>query len=225
MLSPAIVVLEDVDLVAEERTMVGHASNPVLFDLLNELDGFEGDADVAFILTTNRADLLEPALAARPGRVDLAVGIGVPGQDARRRLLALYAGGLDLRAEDLEPVVASTEGVSAPFIKELVRKAAVLAAQSQEPPQAPERTSGADADPTAAVAAPLTLTDEHLQGALDELVNETSALTRVLLGGAQSEAGADRRGPEAADRAATPPAWPWARARPASAVWTSAGRP
>jgi cell division protease FtsH len=78
MLSPAIVVLEDVDLVAEERTMVGHASNPVLFDLLNELDGIEGDADVALTLTTNRADLLDPALAARPGRVDLAVGIGVP---------------------------------------------------------------------------------------------------------------------------------------------------
>ena len=41
----------------------------------NSLAGMEliQDADVIFVLTTNRADLLEPALAARPGRVDQAV--------------------------------------------------------------------------------------------------------------------------------------------------------
>jgi hypothetical protein len=152
------------------------------------------DADVAFILTTNRADLLEPALAARPGRVDLAVGIGVPGQDARRRLLALYARGLDLRAEDLEAVVARTEGASAAFIKELVRKAAVLATQSQGPPPAPGRAPGTGA--TAEDAAPLTVTDEHLQWALDELLDETSELTRVLLG-ASPGAGSGPPEPEA----------------------------
>jgi cell division protease FtsH len=195
MLSPAIVVLEDVDLVAEERGRFGHMSNPVLFDLLNELDGIEEDADVAFILTTNRADLLEPALAARPGRVDLAVGIGVPGQDARRRLLTLYADGLDLRAEDLERVMARTEGVSAAFIKELVRKAAVLAAQGQAPATAREEAPGTGAMATAAGAAPLTVTDEHLQGALDELLDETGALTRVLLGGAHPASTARGAGP------------------------------
>ena len=36
------------------------------------MDGLNSGADVTFLLTTNRADLLEPALAARPGRVDLA---------------------------------------------------------------------------------------------------------------------------------------------------------
>ena len=39
------------------------------------------DADVVFVLTTNRADLLEPALAARPGRVDQAVELGLPDAD------------------------------------------------------------------------------------------------------------------------------------------------
>jgi cell division protease FtsH len=196
MLSPAIVVLEDVDLVAEERGMFGHMSNPVLFDLLNEMDGMQEDADVAFILTSNRADLLEPALAARPGRVDLAVGIGLPGQDARRRLLTLYAGGLDLRAEDLEPVVARTEGVSGAFIKELVRKAAMLAAQSQAAAPVPGQASGTDATVAATGAKRLTVTDEHLQSALDELLDETGTLTRVLLGGAP-RAGAGSRDPEA----------------------------
>jgi hypothetical protein len=59
-LAPSLVVLEDVDLVAEERTMHG-AAGYVLFELLNELDGMADDADVAVVLTTNRPDLLEPA--------------------------------------------------------------------------------------------------------------------------------------------------------------------
>lgn len=42
------------------------------------------DADVAVVLTTNRPDLLEPALAARPGRVDLAVEVPLPDEECRR---------------------------------------------------------------------------------------------------------------------------------------------
>src|SRR5262249_5134868 len=52
-LQPSIVILEDVDLVAEERTRreAGCAS-PLLFELLNEMDGLADDADVLFLLTT-----------------------------------------------------------------------------------------------------------------------------------------------------------------------------
>ena len=52
------------DLVAEERTRPGAAcTGPLLFELLNQMDGLADDADVLFLLTTNRPDLLEPALA------------------------------------------------------------------------------------------------------------------------------------------------------------------
>ena len=88
-------MLEDVDLVAEERSL-GPASSPVLFDLLDAMDGAAPDADLLFLLTTNRADLLEPALAARPGRVDVAVEIELPDAAARERLLALYGRGVPL---------------------------------------------------------------------------------------------------------------------------------
>jgi SpoVK/Ycf46/Vps4 family AAA+-type ATPase len=77
LLQPAMVILEDVDLVAEERTSP-HACGPLLFELLNQMDGLADDADVVFLLTTNRPDLLEPALAARPGRVDQAIEIPLP---------------------------------------------------------------------------------------------------------------------------------------------------
>ena len=88
-LQPSMVVVEDVDLIAEQRESRG-GQHPLLFQLLNEMDGLGEDADVAFLLTTNRADLLEPALAQRPGRVDHAAELPLPDADARRRLMRLY---------------------------------------------------------------------------------------------------------------------------------------
>ena len=51
----------------------------LLNKLLNEMDGLKGDADILFLLTTNRPEALEQALAARPGRVDQAIGDCVAG--------------------------------------------------------------------------------------------------------------------------------------------------
>ena len=172
MLQPGIVILEDVDLVAQHR-MYGEYGNPLLFDVLNEMDGIEEDADVAFLLTTNRADLLEPALAARPGRVDLAIDIPLPDADARRRLLELYARGLELRLDDPDSVVAATAGVTASFMKELVRKSALVAAL---------RDGGGD---------PLVVTDADLSSALGELLDEGNALTRALLGAGEPPPGTE----------------------------------
>jgi cell division protease FtsH len=160
-LAPSLVVLEDVDLVAQERTYGPFGSSPVLFELMNEMDGLGDDADVAFVLTTNRPDALEPALAARPGRVDLAVELPLPDEDARRRLLALYGRGLRLEAVDAEEVVRRTSGVTASFVKELLRRAALAAAEAGRG----------------------TVTHEDVVGVLDDLLAETSSLTRVLLGG------------------------------------------
>ena len=123
-----MVVLEDIDLVAQERTMMGMGATSLLFQLLNEMDGIGEDADVIFLMTTNRADLLEPALAARPGRVDQAVEFPLPDDEARARLIRLFGSGLELQLTDEAAVVAATEGVSPAFLRELVRKAALQAA-------------------------------------------------------------------------------------------------
>jgi hypothetical protein len=187
MLEPAVVVLEDVDLVAMDRGYAAYGSSPVLFDVLNEMDGMAEDADVAFLLTTNRADLLEPALAARPGRVDLAVEIPLPDGEARRRLIALYGRGLDLKLHDVDAVVRRTAGVTASFVKELMRKAALFAVTAGD---GGDRTQG-----------PPTVTDEHVGAALDELMAEGNALTRALLGGSRHQ--------DAPDEAALRPGAEW----------------
>jgi cell division protease FtsH len=171
-LQPSAVIVEDVDLIAEER-MPRMGQHPLLFQLLNEMDGLAEDADVTFLLTTNRADLLEQALAQRPGRVDHAALLPLPDAEARGRLIHLYQGSLRLDLNDPDAVIARTEGVTASFIKELLRRAALFAAESAE-----QVTSDAGQD-----SQPLRVTDQHLTAALDQLLDTRNELTRLLLGG------------------------------------------
>lgn len=127
LLQPSLVVIEDIDLVAKERVTSGMScEEPLLNQLLNEMDGLAQDAEIIFILTTNRPELLEEALAARPGRVDQAVKFAAPSAAERTRLALLYAADVELLPEVVEKVVGVTQGASAAFIKELVRRAIQL---------------------------------------------------------------------------------------------------
>lgn len=65
-------------------------------------------------------------------------------------------------------MIERTDGVTAAFLKELLRKAALLSCE---------------ADPTDAPDAPIRVTDTHLAAALDQLLDSRNQLTRILLGG------------------------------------------
>jgi hypothetical protein len=158
---PSMVVLEDVDLVAEERTRPDASCTVLLFELLNQMDGLADDADVIFLLTTNRPDILEPALAARPGRVDQAIEVPLPDRRCRQQLFDLYGNGLRLRLNSVDSIIERTEGASAAFIRELMRKAALFAADEKDE---------------------IEIEDRHIDEALHELVIEGGELTRTLLG-------------------------------------------
>ena len=181
-LQPAMIVVEDVDLIAEERGM-HPGQHPLLFQLLNEMDGLAEDADVVFLLTTNRADVLEPALAQRPGRVDQAVAIDLPDLDARRRLFALYRGDLDVDESRLDTVLERLEGVTASFLKELLRRAALVAAADQAG-QADDGSGEGSGDGSGDGSddGPLRVSADHLDDALDELLHTRNSMTRALLG-------------------------------------------
>ena len=168
LLQPSTVILEDVDLVAEERSRQSTGTNAVLFELLNQMDGLAEDADVLFVLTSNRPELLEPALASRPGRIDEAIEVPLPDAECRSRLLDLYGRGLQLEITDRDRVLERTEGGSASLIKEVLRKAALLAAEAS------------DDDP-------LIVTDAHLDQAITDVVEGGGALTKTLLGMRPSE--------------------------------------
>ena len=161
LLAPSIVVLEDVDILAEDRQT--NRCPLVLHELLNEMDGLGPRDEVTFLLTTNRPEVLEPALTGRPGRIDQAVAFPLPDEKGRQRLFALYGRGLDLAGVQLDEWVEQTAGTSPAFIEELLRKAALIAA---------ERNG----------SIPLQLTNGDLRDAMQELVLFGGELTQRLLG-------------------------------------------
>ena len=132
------------------------------------MDGLADDADVLFVLTTNRPDVLEPALASRPGRVDEAIAFPLPDAEGRRRLFALYGKGLALELSNLDAFIGRTENVSPAFIRELLRKAALFATE--------------DGDP-------LVVRDRHVDDALHDLVVHGGDLTMSLLGARKGRSG------------------------------------
>jgi len=122
LLEPSIVVIEDVDLIAGDRAELGTCEEVLLNKLLNEMDGLNEEADILFILTSNRPQALERALASRPGRVDQAIEFPLPDHDGRQKLVRLYSRGVDLSDDVVQAIVRKTEKVSAAFIKELMRR-------------------------------------------------------------------------------------------------------
>jgi hypothetical protein len=125
-LQPAMIVFEDIDLVAEERDSNGLAT--VLGELMNQIDGCEPDEQVLFVMNTNSLERLESAVRNRPGRVDQIIAIPLPDVDARRRLIRQFAAAVKLSPEsDLQKVLRATDGLTPATLKEVVKRATVSA--------------------------------------------------------------------------------------------------
>ncbi len=162
LLAPSLVILEDVDLIGADRRNNRHGA--LLHDLLDEMDGLGAGSDIVFLLTTNRPEILEPALASRPGRVDQAIYFPLPDLECRRRLFAQFRRGLDVSGLDLEAMLARTDGASPAFLKELFRRAVLLALER------------------GAAGEPLPVTGEDFERSLRELLQAGGTLTRNFLG-------------------------------------------
>jgi len=168
LLQPSLVVVEDVDLIARERTEMDACRQALLHRLLNEMDGLREDAEVMFLLTTNRPELLETALASRPGRIDQAIEFPLPDAEGREKLIRLYSEGIDLPDELVQAVVRKTDKVSGAFIRELMRRSVQFHL---------ERSEQASIDV------------EDVEGALEEMLFRGGSLNLKLLGAQERIAG------------------------------------
>jgi AAA+ superfamily predicted ATPase len=164
LLQPSIVVLEDVDLIGRDREHMSPGTESLLNRLLNEMDGLRADAEILFLLTTNRPESLERALAARPGRVDQAIEFPLPDEAGRRKLIRLYAAGAAVSDEVVGHTARITDGVSASFIKELMRRAIQFHLECR---------SDGDA---------VQILQNDVDQAIDELLFVGGSLNRTLLG-------------------------------------------
>src|SRR5580692_12021686 len=122
------------------------------------------DADILFVLTTNRPEQLEGALASRPGRIDQAIEVPLPDDIGRKKLVQLYGKGLPLGDAVVDAAAQRTKGVSAAFIKELMRRIAQASIA---------RDGGASVE------------SSDISEALDDMLFAGGKLNVKLLGGAQ----------------------------------------
>jgi ATP-dependent 26S proteasome regulatory subunit len=143
---------------------MGPCEESLLNKLLNEMDGLKEDSEILFVLTTNRPEQLEGALAGRPGRIDQAIEVPLPDDIGRTKLVQLYGKGLPLDPTIVAEVAQRTKGVSAAFIKELMRRIAQASIA---------RDGGSSVD-----------TDD-IGEALDEMLFAGGKLNIKLLGGAR----------------------------------------
>ena len=165
-LQPSIVVIEDVDLIGRSREKRDSPGAESLLNLLlNEMDGLKEDADILFILTTNRPEGIEAALASRPGRIDEAIEVPLPDEECRTQLVALYGQQLTFADGAVAAIVGGAAGSSAAFVKELVRRVA-------------QRSLSRNADGR--------IVSEDVETVLGDIAANGSDLRRRLLGAASS---------------------------------------
>jgi cell division protease FtsH len=117
-LAPALVLLEDIDLVVGTRS---GRHDIALHDFLTALDGaMSRHTDVVTVATTNDARALDDA-AVRAARFDRIIELPLPDAPLRAAILRRYLGPLADRVE-LAAVAGVTEGASGADLRELVRR-------------------------------------------------------------------------------------------------------
>ena len=123
--APSIIVIEDADLIGKERDV--NNFTPLLGELFNSLDNLASSDNVCVIFTTNRIKSLEGALSDRPGRIDVIVEFPLPVPELRLKLMKLYSRFSDTEAGAFSKMVEETEGCTPALIKELVKRAVLMA--------------------------------------------------------------------------------------------------
>lgn len=89
-LSPSLVVMEDLDLIAGTRDSFRHGGSNPLGEMLNQLDGLEKHEAVVLIGSTNRAASLDDALRDRPGRFDRIFTVDKPNSALAKQIAQNY---------------------------------------------------------------------------------------------------------------------------------------
>jgi SpoVK/Ycf46/Vps4 family AAA+-type ATPase len=127
LLQPALLVLEDVDLVFTARDVNYQAA--ILGELLDQMDGLRPHEDIGFVLTTNALDRIESAIKDRPGRISQCIHLGPPESELRRRYLARYLTSYAAPGLDLDRLVSRSAGATQAFLKDWVHRSVQIASE------------------------------------------------------------------------------------------------
>jgi cell division protease FtsH len=131
--APCIIFIDEIDAVGRHRGAGLGGGNDereqTLNQLLVEMDGFDPNEGIIVIASTNRPDVLDPALL-RPGRFDRQVVVPNPDIVGRERILRVHMRNVPLAADvDVKVIARGTPGFSGADLANLVNEAALMAAR------------------------------------------------------------------------------------------------
>ncbi|MEP6902525.1 MAG: ATP-dependent zinc metalloprotease FtsH [Actinomycetota bacterium] len=131
--APCIIFIDEIDAVGRHRGAGlggGHDEREqTLNQLLVEMDGFESNDGVILMASTNRPDVLDPALL-RPGRFDRQVVVSYPDVRGREGILKVHTRKIPLDENvDVNIIARGTPGFTGADLANLVNEAALIAAR------------------------------------------------------------------------------------------------
>jgi transitional endoplasmic reticulum ATPase len=128
--APCIVYFDEIDAIAPIRGLgFGDSvvTERVITQLLTEMDGIQSLENVVVLASTNRPDMLDPALL-RPGRFDRLIYVPPPDYEARLEIFKVHTRNMPLAEDvDLQQLARMTEGYSGSDIEAVCREAGMLA--------------------------------------------------------------------------------------------------
>jgi len=129
--SPCIIFLDEIDAVGRRRGAGlggGHDEREqTLNAILVEMDGFDTAEGIIILASTNRPDILDPALL-RPGRFDRQVVVDMPDLKGREEILKVHARNVKLDPDvDLKVLARGTPGFSGADLAAVMNEGALLA--------------------------------------------------------------------------------------------------
>ncbi|KAK8476505.1 hypothetical protein V6N13_118208 [Hibiscus sabdariffa] len=128
---PCIIFIDEIDAICGRRLRDGTGADReiqrTMMELLNQLDGFDQLGNVKMLMTTNRPDMLDPALL-RPGRIDKKIEIPLPNEHSRLEILKIHAARVTKQGEiDYEAVVKLSEGFNGADLRNVCTEAGTFA--------------------------------------------------------------------------------------------------
>jgi len=129
--APSIIFMDEIDSIGSTRVAGEHGGDSevqrTMLELLNQLDGFEGNQGIKVIMATNRIDILDDALL-RPGRIDRKIEFPNPDESARVSILKIHSRKMNLMRDiNFQKVAAQMGGSSAAETKAVCTEAGIFA--------------------------------------------------------------------------------------------------
>jgi transitional endoplasmic reticulum ATPase len=156
--APSLLFLDEIDAIGARRQGAGTGSDPggggrelnsAVTELMQCIDEYRSVPGFVYIATTNRLDVLDPALT-RDERWDLKIRVDIPDESAREQILLSLISSKPSQPFDLTEFARQCHGFSAANLRSVVDQAAIIAAnenrliEAKDLRRALEERGGAD---------------------------------------------------------------------------------